>query len=361
MPKRTLSSSAASFKHDDMVRNSILAGSVSGITSTLVMYPMDLIRTKLQNSGMQPLASTSIASSSLSSPSSLKPSHSHASHHRMGPMQVIRQTIHYGGVRALYTGMTPVLAAQGVYKATVFSVNNLTQQFIIDYHQHEQQKQGLLHSHVNKEASRLSLLDRFWCGAIGGAVNAFLFVTPVEFVRNQMIAQHSRDVAASTSESMTTLRIKQQRAWDVIQQSVYKHGWTSLWRGASWSVARDGWGCGWFFLTMAGTQQWLTPFGESPTFPVTVFAGAMSGLAFWVASLPLDTAKTWIQSAEHGSSISVAKTLSRTLLHEGPTGVMRQLFRGWQVAFGRGIPSAAITISVYSYVYRWLDPSGGAI
>jgi hypothetical protein len=35
--------------------------------------------------------------------------------------------------------------------------------------------------------------------------------------------------------------------------------------------------------------------------------------------------------------------------------VVRQLFRGWQVAYGRGIPSAAITISVYSWVYDELQ------
>jgi hypothetical protein len=292
------------------------------------MYPFDVIRTKMQTSGM--MTSTTAATV-----------------HR-SPMQVVQHTIGHGGIRALYTGMAPVLAAQGVYKATVFAVNNVTQTMLLEYGQRIKEP-GQSHQ-------SLTSMDRFWCGAMGGAVNAFLFVTPVEFVRNQLIAQHSREAAAAKSvlaksETAVAASVKQ-----LIRQTVAKHGWTSLWRGATWSVARDGWGCGWFFVTMAGTQQLLTEPGEQPTFPVTVVAGGMAGLAFWLTSLPLDTVKTWIQSAEVGTTVTATESVSNILRQQGVRGVFQQLFRGWQVAYGRGFPSAAITISVYSSVYTYLDP-----
>lgn len=326
MAKRPLipsSQSPQSHSNNNVVRNSIMAGSVAGMASTVVMYPFDVLRTKMQASGVS--GSTAVY---------------------RGPVQVLQHTLYHGGVRALYTGIVPVLGAQGIYKSTVFAVNNVTQAFLLDFHRLEHHKQGLLHYEP-----QLSLLDRFWSGAIGGAVNALLFVTPVEFVRNQMIAQHTK-----ISSGQLARDSKQATSLDIVRQSVSKHGWTSLWRGASWSVARDGWGCGWFFVTMAWTQQLLTAPGEKPSSSATVVAGAMSGLAFWVASLPLDTIKTWVQSADLGVTSSVTESVSIILRQEGPRGVVEKLFRGWQMAYGRGVPSAAITISVYSYIYMYLEP-----
>jgi hypothetical protein len=119
-----------------------LAGSISGIASTVAMYPMDVIRTKMQSDGGRPVS-------------------------------VLRQTIQHGGLRALYTGMTLPLAAQAIYKATVFSVNNISEKLILDFKTLENHKTGLI------QDGKLTYLDRFTCGFLGGAVNAYLFVTPV--------------------------------------------------------------------------------------------------------------------------------------------------------------------------------------
>lgn len=304
---------------DKLVLHSIIAGSVSGMTSTVAMYPLDLLRTKMQAAHL-----------------------TGTSHH--GPMQTLRSTLQHGGVRALYTGLSLPLAAQAVYKATVFTVNNLTQRFIVDWKTLENHRTGII------KDGTLTNLDRFLSGMIGGGVNALLFVTPVEFVRNQLIAQHSRSVAGDTSTSPRS-------TWQVIRYSVRDHGVTSLWRGASWSVARDSFGCGCFFLTMAATQKHLTPVGEAPSFATTILSGGLAGLAFWVTGLPLDTVKTWIQSTDLSTHVSPRHAVAKILHQEGPSAVVSQLFRGWQVAYGRGMPSAAITISVYSMVFQQLQGS----
>jgi hypothetical protein len=136
-----------------VARNSLIAGSVSGMASTLMLYPLDVLRTKLQASSAG------------------------------GPLTVLRQTLRHGGVRSLYTGMTLPLAAQAVYKGTVFTVHNVCQQVLLDTKVLERQKLG-----QSAQDVRLTLFDTAFCGFMAGAVNAGLFVTPVELVRNQVRA-----------------------------------------------------------------------------------------------------------------------------------------------------------------------------
>ena len=311
----------AAVEDRNVVRNSILAGSVSGMASTVMLYPMDVLRTKLQSEGVV------------------------GSVHR-GPLQMLRHTLQHGGIRALYTGLSLPLGAQAVYKATVFSVNNKAQQVLNDIRTMENHKTGIL------EPGRLTYGDRFLCGFLAGGVNAFFFVTPVEFIRNQLIAQHSRKAEGQQLKSTLT-------EWEIVRRTLKHHGLPSLWRGATISVTRDALGCGCFFWTMAQTQHMLTPPGEAPSVLATMISGGLSGLAFWVAALPLDTVKTWIQSSDIDAHVSARESILRVYQEGGYRGLFEQTFRGWQVAYTRGIPSAAITISVYSTAYRFFSGSEG--
>jgi len=51
------------------------------------------------------------------------------------------------------------------------------------------------------------------------------------------------------------------------------------------------------FYSMAWTQDVLTPPGERVSLTTSMISGGVAGLAFWVAGLPLDTIKTWVQGA----------------------------------------------------------------
>ena len=100
-----------------------------------------------------------------------------------------------------------------------------------------------------------------------------------------------------------------------------------------------------------GVRQEFDPFGT------TVLAGGLAGLSYWVVSLPMDTIKTWIQSGDLGQPpVHVMRELRHTYATAGSgVGVAQRLLRGWQVAYTRGIPSAAITIAVYSAAYHALE------
>jgi solute carrier family 25 (mitochondrial carnitine/acylcarnitine transporter), member 20/29 len=316
------------------VQISLVSGSCSGILSTIMLYPMDVIRTKMQTGGCG-----------------------------RGPIEVVRHTVTHGGVKALYTGMALPLAAQAIYKGTVFFVNDMTQNLIRDFREWRYSKQINGTTTTSSTLQGLTLSDRFWCGFIGGAVNGALFVTPVEFVRNQLIAQHSKIATSSVvitttaqSSTATTSITLFRGSWDVVRHTIQKQSIFSLWRGIGWTIVRDGFGCGSFFCTIALFQQTLTPVGEAPSFAVNVLAGGIAGLSYWVVALPTDSIKTWVQSSEiQLASVSVKETLRNIYIEHGIVGVVKRLLRGWQVAYGKGVPSSALIVVSYSFVYDCLS------
>ena len=305
----------------NQVQFSLIAGSCSGILSTLILYPMDVIRTKMQTGNCG-----------------------------RGPINVLRHTIQHGGIQSLYIGMALPLGAQAVYKGTVFFVNDVTQNLICDFREWRYSNTS---SQQQSQQQKLTLVDKFWSGFMGGAVNGAIFVTPVELVRNQLIAQHTK-LATLTIETVPSLSTERnfRGSWDVIRQTVHSTGIRSLWRGIGWTVGRDGIGCGCFFYSIAFFQQLLTPVNESPSFGTKVISGGLAGLAFWVVALPMDSIKTWVQSSElQAKSISVSKAVHKIYIENGVLGVTNALLRGWQVAYGKGIPSAALIVVSYSFIY----------
>lgn len=310
----------------NIVRNSIISGSCAGCASTLILYPMDVIRTRLQTG----------ASGST------------------GPIQALKATLEQGGgIRALYTGLTLPLLAQIVYKSNIFTIYNTTEHALIDFRLWQKGLQS--NPTPNNPTSILSYTDRALCGITAGAVNGAVFVTPVEYVRNQTIASlhHGRC---------------HQNGWEVIRYAINERGGiSSLWRGMGWTVGRDAWGCGWFFAAVAGSRDLMQQHQEQlrlSDWQITLISGANGGLFFWLSSLPLDTMKTWVQSelpvhcVSTGSTtvahVSPREILMDTYRQGGLWAVFSQLQRGWQVAYGRGIPSAALTVSIYTFVYNQL-------
>ena len=253
-----------------------------------------------------------------------------------------------GGLRALYTGLALPLAAQAVYKGTIFTVNNLMEHSIKDWKTKENHELGRYMPYS------LSFFDRFICGFVGGAVNAALFVTPVEFVRNQQIVASGDQNFGRTNNIDRLSRNNGPLA--IVRATIRTDGLAGLWRGIGSTVLRDSLGCGCFFTTMAYTQQAFASLQQGHDHPSTpshlalVISGACAGISFWIFGLPLDTMKTWIQNGT-ATNLHHAWQLSQ---REGLSNGLVSLNRGWQVAYGRGAPAAAITVTTYSLAFTFL-------
>jgi ornithine carrier protein len=266
----------------------------------------------------------------------------------LGLSGTVRHTIQFGGFRALYTGLALPLAAQAIYKGTIFTINNILEQAIKEWKTQENYKLG------NFTAYKLTLFDKFLCGFMGGAVNAALFVTPVEFVRNQQIAQadgnsNNRGLQKKSISSQYLTRVQGPLA--VVRSTLRAEGPSGLWRGMTSTILRDSLGCGCFFAVMTYSQQLLSAHQEAESGPpsksILITSGALAGVSFWLVGLPLDTMKTWIQNGS-ARNLQHAWDLSQ---REGVLNSIVSLNRGWQVAYLRGAPSAAITVVTYTSVY----------
>lgn len=273
----------------------LAAGSMAGMVAIAVCHPFDTLRTRMQSSSKL----TSIS-------------------------QALNNMVKRESIFALYNGFWPPFFSQGLYKAIVFTVSS----FIGDH----------LHQipYLAPYTTTISIIS----GASAGTVNSFI-VTPIELVRNRMQLQGSGLSSVKYRSSIDC-------AMHVVRSD---GGWRSLWRGNTATIARDSVGMAAYFTAYDVAKRALAPhLSETAT---TLVAGACGGLGFWVLALPLDTAKTLIQidspivkntNTAGGRKISLLWACQQICKQYG----IKYFFRGWQVAFSRGIPSAAITFYVYN-------------
>lgn len=332
-----------SFHESHEVRNSLIAGSIAGMTSCTLFHPLDVIRTKMQATTKLKGAETAanISKQFVSGISSSKAFRSTSSgiNASSGPLAFFSHTIQNGGLRAIYTGFSFPLAAQACYKSTIFTVNRLSHNFIIDTRSKEHLRTG------GCAPYQLTVFDHFICGVLSGSVNALLFVSPVEYIRSQLIHQHTHIAQGKKMKDVVM-----NGPMDVIKTTLKRDGIFGLWRGAGVTLARDSVGCGSFFVCYELGKKYLPIITQvEPSSQIHMIgAGMMAGIGYWAMSLPLDALKTLVQT---GKAHSALDTLSLLMNRDGIVKTASQLYRGWQLAFGRGAPSAAVTLMTYSTVY----------
>lgn len=113
-------------------------------------------------------------------------------------------------------------------------------------------------------------------------------------------------------------------------------------------MLRDGIGVAFYFAGFEASRSLVGETAKDASLTLLV-SGASGGLSFWIVALPFDTLKTCIQVDHHSRPIQYY--VSNILNEYGWKG----FFHGWQVAFSRGIPSAAITFWSYHRTMDYLQ------
>ncbi|KAJ8525286.1 hypothetical protein ON010_g15829 [Phytophthora cinnamomi] len=133
---------------------------------------------------------------------------------------------------------------------------------------------------------------------------------------------------------------------------VRNEGVTAMWKGLTTTVIRDSLGVAFYFLGYDFAKQRLTASGKLGETATLLTAGAFGGVSFWAVALPFDTIKSLIQAdGRDGKYTGLVSSTAKLVREEG----VMQLFRGWQAAFSRGIPSAAITFWTFERANKFLN------
>lgn len=229
--------------------DSLIAGSLSGSAGVVVCHPFDVIRTQIQSGRSE-----------------------------RGIINCSKDIIREHGVRGFYAGLLGPFFAQAVYKSVIFTTNSFVSKFVF-----------------TGEKSNQTV---FLSGLIAGSVNAFI-VAPVELLRTRQILSGSKT-----------------RFQSAFQTLLNEGGVRGLFRGLLPAILRDGPGIGAYFLTFDTCKKLLAPHPFTPTVSnsnpeganlsqvqvspplwVRLLSASLAGVSFWVLALPIDTAKTILESS----------------------------------------------------------------
>ncbi|KAI1827919.1 mitochondrial carrier domain-containing protein [Xylaria intraflava] len=284
-------------------------GSLAGAFGAFMVYPIDLVKTRMQNQrGADPgqrLYKNSI--------------------------DCFRKVVANEGFRGLYSGVLPQLVGVAPEKAIKLTVNDIVRGVFTD-----------------KKSGQIALPYEILAGGSAGACQV-VFTNPLEIVKIRLQVQ---------GEMVKTTEGAQKRSAIWIVKNL---GLKGLYKGASACLLRDVPFSMIYFPTYSHLKKDL--FGESPTKKLGVVqlltAGAIAGMPAAYLTTPCDVIKTRLQvEARKGdTSYTGLRHAAKTILKEEG---FKAFFKGGPARILRSSPQFGFTLASYE-VLQSLIPFPGKV
>ncbi|KAI2623211.1 mitochondrial carrier [Hypoxylon sp. NC1633] len=288
---------------------SFLLGSAAGAFGAFMVYPIDLVKTRMQNQrGADP-------------------------GHRLykNSVDCFKKVIANEGFKGLYSGVFPQLVGVAPEKAIKLTVNDLVRGFFTDQKTHQ-----------------IQLKHEILAGGSAGACQV-VFTNPLEIVKIRLQVQGEVAKAADGAKKRSAIWI------------VKNLGLAGLYKGASACLLRDVPFSAIYFPTYSHLKKDL--FGESPTKKLGILqlltAGAIAGMPAAYLTTPCDVIKTRLQvEARKGDT-------SYTGLRHAATTIMKEegfraFFKGGPARILRSSPQFGFTLAAYEVLQSVLPFPGKA-
>ncbi|KAH0841340.1 hypothetical protein AYO21_04935 [Fonsecaea monophora] len=281
-----------------------IAGAAGGVVSVLLGQPFDLIKVRLQTHGSGNV------------------------------IQVVSRILRNEGPLAFYKGALLPFLGVGAAVSIQFSV----------FHSATQALNALRARDSQRAAQQPTLLDLYLAGGIAGIANSVVS-GPVEHIRTRLQTQpHGANRLYAGP-------------WDCIRQIAGTAGARGLFRGQNTAILREFQAYGLYFATFEACVRTIaaakeTKRNELPTW-IVASCGALSGIAFWVGSYPLDTVKTKLQSDGFGQHRRYKNAWGATV-ETWKSGGSRAFFRGLGPTLLRTMLSSGGTFAMVENVKRLL-------
>ncbi|KAK8066446.1 hypothetical protein PG997_013193 [Apiospora hydei] len=286
-----------------------MLGSAAGAFGAFMVYPIDLVKTRMQNQrGADPgqrLYKNSI--------------------------DCFRKVITNEGFRGLYSGVLPQLVGVAPEKAIKLTVNDLVRGYFSD-----------------KKTGNINVWAEILAGGSAGACQV-VFTNPLEIVKIRLQVQGEVVKEANGAGKRSAMWI------------VKNLGLAGLYKGASACLLRDVPFSAIYFPTYSHLKRDF--FGESPTKKLGVLqlltAGAIAGMPAAYLTTPCDVIKTRLQvEARKGDT-------SYTGLRHAATTIMKEegfqaFFKGGPARILRSSPQFGFTLAAYEVLQSVLPFPGSA-
>lgn len=285
-------------------------GAIAGGIGATVVYPIDLVKTRMQNqrvsaSGGQRLYKNSI--------------------------DCFRQVIRNEGAMGLYRGLGPQLVGVAPEKAIKLSMNDLLRSLF-----------------KNKDQGDVYLPLEILAGGGAGA-SQVIFTNPLEIVkiRLQVQGESLRRGLITAGETQGAVSIMREL------------GITGLYKGAGACLLRDVPFSGIYFPLYAKMKGHFASEGGVTGWAGLLLAGACAGAPAASLTTPADVIKTRIQvKARKGETeyLGIRDCFVKVYAQEGPTA----FFKGAIARVVRSSPQFGVTLLAYELLQRFVSPVGEA-
>ncbi|KAF9206174.1 hypothetical protein BGZ49_002879 [Haplosporangium sp. Z 27] len=284
----------------------LAAGAIAGITGVLIVYPLDMVKTRLQNQKKDVLGKLQYR----------------------GGIDCFRQVIAKEGARGLYRGIVPNLIGITPEKAIKLAVNDFSREYWAE------------HTHVTED--KLAIQYGMLSGATAGLCQV-IATNPMEIVKIQMQVAGAQKLAPGEHRPS---------AMEIVRSL----GLRGLYRGTPATLLRDvPFSIIFFPLNSYLKLQGADSDGKA-SFSVVLGAGLAAGVVAASAVTPADVIKTRLQVAtKPGEPVfrGIADCFQHILRNEGPAA----LFKGVVPRSLIVAPMFSIALFVYELQQRFLGPS----
>lgn len=282
-------------------------GSIAGAFGAFMVYPIDLVKTRMQNQRSQRVGEMLYKNS----------------------IDCARKVIKNEGFRGLYSGVLPQLVGVAPEKAIKLTVNDLVRGHFTD-----------------KSTNKIWWPWEILAGGSAGACQV-IFTNPLEIVKIRLQVQGEMTKSVEGVERRSALWI------------VKNLGLVGLYKGASACLLRDVPFSGIYFPTYNHLKRDL--FGEGPNKKLGIVqlltAGAIAGMPAAYLTTPCDVIKTRLQvEARKGETkyTSLRHCASTVYREEG----FKAFFKGGPARILRSSPQFGFTLAGYEVLQKLLPMPG---
>ncbi|XP_013147628.1 PREDICTED: mitochondrial glutamate carrier 1-like [Papilio polytes] len=260
----------------------IINGSIAGIVGVSVVFPIDLVKTRLQNQTIGPKGEKQYANM----------------------LDCFKQTYRAEGYFGMYRGSGVNILLITPEKAIKLAANDL------------------FRFYLTKPDGSLPLTSQMLAGGSAGACQ-IVITTPMELLKIQM--QDAGRVAAQAKKEGR--KVERLTATALTRRLLAERGILGLYRGVTATAGRDISFSIIYFPMFAILNDMGAKDGQAPPFWWSFLAGCTAGSTAALAVNPMDVVKTRMQTLSKGSNekqyTSIMDCITTTLKREGVTAFFK--------------------------------------